>query len=108
MIHYGFKSKKAFSEKVRIPYTTIISMLTIGTNPGYDSLLKIISAFPEISLYWLILGENEMFSKNKIESNETGACNDFSLERMSELIKILENQQSAIHVGVAYSSVHVG
>ena len=70
MIHFGFKSTKAFSEKVGIPYTTIKSMLAIGTNPGYDSLLKIITAFPDVSLKWLILGEDDMLFQQMVESGQ--------------------------------------
>jgi len=96
MIHFGFKSTKAFSEKVGIPYTTIKSMLAIGTNPGYDSLLKIITAFPDVSLKWLILGEDDMLFQQMVESGQN-SDHDQHVENLSRLLNIIEAQQSSIH-----------
>ena len=79
-----------------IPYTTIKSMLTIGTNPGYDSLLKIITAFPDISLKWLILGDDDMLCP-KTGEQEQSISNERLIEKVSGLMNIIETQQSTIH-----------
>lgn len=46
-----------------------ISHLLKGRNkPGYDLLVNIARAFPDISMYWLLTGEGEMY--NGIRSTE--------------------------------------
>lgn len=50
-----------------------ISHLLKGRNkPGYDLLVNIARAFPDISMYWLLTGEGEMYGETKSsEKNES-------------------------------------
>lgn len=38
-------------------------------NPGADKLDKILTAYPELNLYWLVSGKGEMIASNKIAPN---------------------------------------
>lgn len=55
----GYKSKRAFAEKIGIAQTSFNDILK-GAEPKYSTLNKILIAEPLISPEWLITGEGEM------------------------------------------------
>lgn len=53
-------SVETFSKTTGISKYTLDSMFKKGTNPSFDNLNKIISAFAQYSLDWLMTGKGEM------------------------------------------------
>ncbi|NDW19484.1 helix-turn-helix transcriptional regulator [Dysgonomonas sp. 216] len=53
-------SVETFSKETGISRYTLDSMFKKGTNPSFENLTKIISAFTRYSLEWLITGKGEM------------------------------------------------
>jgi transcriptional regulator with XRE-family HTH domain len=74
---YGL-NPNSFSKRINATSSTINSMLEKETNPSFETITKIINAFPLISIEWLIVGKGEIelldYDKedvlNKIEEPE--------------------------------------
>ena len=62
----GF-SPYTFEKQAGISTNTIKGVLDGRNKPGYDTLVKIVSKFPEINPVWLLMGEGEMLKSNKPE-----------------------------------------
>lgn len=81
-------SIRAFEEKCGLGRGNISNMSQDGTL-GSDKLSKIVDAFPEINLYWLLMGkDNPTSSLNYHGLNETQNSNDPQL-----LNKLLEQAE---------------
>lgn len=54
--YYGI-SAAAFSDMVAVNRSTISHLLSGRNKPSLEFVLKVLSAFPEVELYWLLNGE---------------------------------------------------
>jgi len=72
--------------------TQIYNILN-GRKYGTDKLLQIIEALPTINIYWLLLGEGNMYA-NKSEIVEAATPAD--LNKVSALEKEVENLQAMV------------
>ena len=54
--HYGL-SASVFAEKISVQRSSISHVLSGRNKPSLDFVLKIISSFPEVELYWLLNGK---------------------------------------------------
>lgn len=63
-------SVEAFSRATGISKYTLDSMFKKGTSPSFDNLSKVISAYAQYSLDWLVTGKGEMM-KGNLAYNET-------------------------------------
>lgn len=50
-------SAAAFAQKIDVGRATISHILSGRNKPSLDFALKVIAAFPEVDLYWLLLGQ---------------------------------------------------
>lgn len=66
MDYYG-ESASSFAEKIGVQRSSISHILSGRNKPSLDFILKIISSFPEVDLYWLFNGKGEFPSKGKFE-----------------------------------------
>jgi len=57
-------SAAGFAQKIEVGRATISHILSGRNKPSLDFALKVISAFPEVNLYWLLLGQGH-FPKNE-------------------------------------------
>ena len=90
MNYYG-ESASSFAEKIGVQRSSISHILSGRNKPSLDFILKIISSFPEVDLYWLFNGKGEFPSKGKFE--ETKQETDlFSVSEKSPL-KISNNKE---------------
>lgn len=64
MDYYG-ESPSSFAEKIGVQRSSISHILSGRNKPSLDFVLKILSAFPEVDLYWLFNGKGEFPSRNK-------------------------------------------
>ena len=67
VIDYYGESASSFAEKIGVQRSSISHILSGRNKPSLDFTLKVLSAFPEVDLYWLFNGKGEFPSKNKIE-----------------------------------------
>jgi SOS-response transcriptional repressor LexA len=87
--HYSLNAN-SFSKKIGATSSTINSMLEKGTNPSFDTINKIIVAFPLISLNWLVKGE--------------GAIEEFANEIQNK-VHLLEEPSNNYSKGVPYYDI---
>tara|TARA_R110002051_G_scaffold290992_6_gene354827 strand:- start:1729 stop:2100 length:372 start_codon:yes stop_codon:yes gene_type:complete len=59
---YGLSSA-AFADKISVQRSSISHLLSGRNKPSLEFVLKIISAFPEVNLYWLLNGKGTFPSK---------------------------------------------
>lgn len=55
---YG-ESASSFAEKIGVQRSSISHILSGRNKPSLDFVLKVLSAFPEVELYWLMNGKGE-------------------------------------------------
>ena len=81
---YG-ESGASFAEKIGVQRSSISHILSGRNKPSLEFILKILSYFREVELYWLINGKGEFPSQNK--------TNDIKVESSSPEVKtkIVEN-----------------
>ncbi len=81
---YG-ESGASFAEKIGVQRSSISHILSGRNKPSLEFILKILSYFPEVELYWLINGKGEFPSQNK--------TNDIKVESSTPEVKtkIVEN-----------------
>ncbi|WP_194768748.1 helix-turn-helix domain-containing protein [Tamlana sp. I1] len=58
MDYYG-ESASSFAEKIEVQRSSISHILSGRNKPSLDFVLKILSSFPEVNLYWLLNGKGE-------------------------------------------------
>lgn len=56
MDYYG-ESASSFSDKIGVQRSSISHILSGRNKPSLDFVLKVLSAFPEVELYWLLNGK---------------------------------------------------
>lgn len=69
MDYYG-ETASSFAEKIGVQRSSISHILSGRNKPSLEFVLKILSAFPEVELYWLLNGKGEFpSSKKTMEAN---------------------------------------
>ncbi|MFK7782925.1 helix-turn-helix domain-containing protein [Psychroserpens sp.] len=96
MDFYG-ESASSFAEKIGVQRSSISHILSGRNKPSLDFVLKVLSSFPEVELYWLLNGkgvfpsEDENLNENlqidtqtlkDVKMAPTHISNDKSIERI--------------------------
>jgi len=93
MDFYG-ESSSSFAEKIGVQRSSISHILSGRNKPSLDFVLKVLSSFPDVELYWLLNGkgsfpkednsaiQTESIPTKKIIENITTINNDKSIERI--------------------------
>ena len=63
---YG-ESASSFAEKIGVQRSSISHILSGRNKPSLDFVLKVLSSFPEVELYWLMNGKGQ-FPSQKIDT----------------------------------------
>ena len=79
---YG-ETASSFAEKIGVQRSSISHILSGRNKPSLDFVLKVLSSFPEVELYWLMNGKGEFPSniKKGIKFSESSIKNQ--LERVA-------------------------
>ena len=64
--HYG-ESASSFAEKIGVQRSSISHILSGRNKPSLDFILKILSHYPEVDLYWLFNGKGSFPSNIEIK-----------------------------------------
>lgn len=59
MMDYYGDNASAFAEKIGVQRSSISHILSGRNKPSLDFVIKIISQYPEVDLYWLLNGKGE-------------------------------------------------
>lgn len=65
VIEYYGESASSFAEKIGAQRSSISHILSGRNKPSLDFVLKVLSSFPEVELYWLLNGKGKF---PKVES----------------------------------------
>ncbi|MBU2938642.1 helix-turn-helix domain-containing protein [Lacinutrix sp. C3R15] len=68
IIDYYGESASSFAEKVGVQRSTISHILSGRNKPSLDFVMKVLSHFPEVELYWLMNGKGIFPNENKNET----------------------------------------
>ncbi|OUS00928.1 transcriptional regulator [Flavobacteriales bacterium 33_180_T64] len=61
---YG-ESASSFAEKIGVQRSSISHILSGRNKPSLDFVLKVLSSFPEVELYWLMKGKGNFPAEKK-------------------------------------------
>ena len=67
IMEYYDLSAASFADKIDVGRSSISHLLSGRNNPSLDFVLKIIKAFPEVELYWLLNGRGTFPKKDSLE-----------------------------------------
>ena len=70
VIDYYGESASSFSEKIGVQRSSISHILSGRNKPSLEFVLKVLSSFPEVELYWLMNGKG-VFPSEKILEEKT-------------------------------------
>ncbi|OEK08551.1 transcriptional regulator [Flavivirga aquatica] len=65
VMDYYEESASSFAEKIGVQRSSISHILSGRNKPSLDFVLKILSTYPDVNLYWLFNGKGEFPSKQK-------------------------------------------
>ena len=57
--HFGLTAS-AFADKTGVQRSGVSHLISGRNKPSLDFIVKVLDAFPEIDLYWLLIGQGEM------------------------------------------------
>ncbi|PWK19979.1 helix-turn-helix domain-containing protein [Xanthomarina spongicola] len=96
VIEFYNESASSFAEKIGVQRSSISHILSGRNKPSLDFVLKVLSSFPEVELYWLLNGKGKFPSEEKTETKipiEKNIKETKSQKVISE-IKHVENNTS--------------
>jgi len=79
VIEFYGESASSFAEKIGVQRSSISHILSGRNKPSLEFVLKILSSYPDIELYWLLNGKGS-FPSNK----ETSSKKEPSLEKHAD------------------------
>lgn len=72
VIDYFGETASSFSDKIGVQRSSISHIISGRNKPSLDFIMKILSAYPEVELYWLVNGKGNSPSTNKPEIKSGG------------------------------------
>jgi transcriptional regulator with XRE-family HTH domain len=91
VIDYYGESASSFAEKISVQRSSISHILSGRNKPSLEFVLKVLSAFPEVELYWLLNGKGDFPTPQKTLDFESEIVKTDSEEKPLPKIK-LENK----------------
>ncbi|MEC3908011.1 helix-turn-helix transcriptional regulator [Tamlana sp. 2201CG12-4] len=105
VIDYYGESASSFAEKIGVQRSSISHILSGRNKPSLDFILKLLSSFPEVDLYWLFNGKGEFPSKLKNENTQTSQdLPPSSTQQLESVISEKSNQDKTIERIVIFYS----
>ena len=86
VMEYYQISASGFADKIGVQRSSISHILSGRNKPSLEFIMKVLSSFPEVDLYWLLNGKGNFPNQDKNEisnSNETGAIVPFPTDNNS-------------------------
>ena len=71
VIKFNNETAASFAEKIGVQRSSISHILSGRNKPSLDFVLKVLSAYPEVELYWLLNGKGKFPKEKEEESYKT-------------------------------------
>lgn len=82
--YYGM-SASSFADKIGVQRSSLSHLLSGRNKPSLDLILKIVSEFPEVDLYWILNGKGSFPKSESLEGfNNQSASTLFSNQNKTE------------------------
>lgn len=82
---YG-ESASSFAEKIGVQRSSISHILSGRNKPSLDFVLKVLSSFPEVELYWLMNGKGQFPSqKNEVQKKVISEVEKKSIPKIENI-----------------------
>lgn len=101
MDYYG-ESASSFAEKISVQRSSISHILSGRNKPSLEFILKILSSFPEVELYWLLNGKG-VFPSSKISDSKKNEPSTPNIKIETELNQEFEIDKSIERIVIFYS-----
>ncbi|MDO1500669.1 helix-turn-helix transcriptional regulator [Winogradskyella maritima] len=95
VIHFYGESASGFAEKIGVQRSSISHILSGRNKPSLDFVMKVLHAYPEVELYWLMNGKGRFPTETKIDKPVEKSSNSpiqdsvLATEHASEVEKII-------------------
>lgn len=97
VIEYYSETASSFSDKIGVQRSSISHILSGRNKPSLDFVLKVLSSYPEVELYWLLNGKGEfpfqsekiIASKKQVSNNPERAINIPAVNSDNSIYKIV-------------------
>jgi len=101
VIDYYGESASSFAEKIGVQRSSISHILSGRNKPSLDFVLKVLSSFPEVELYWLMNGKGTFPSESKIKNHSSTHDSETTSEpKIPQLVK--SNDKSIERIVIFY------
>ncbi|NQV77198.1 MAG: helix-turn-helix transcriptional regulator, partial [Lutibacter sp.] len=99
IIDYYETSAAALAEKIQVQRSSISHILSGRNKPSLDFVLKILKAFPEVELYWLLNGVGKFPKQSmKLEPVPTLFSESEQLKPIKETLKIVTAEKAEVAI----------
>ena len=96
VIDYYNESASSFAENIGVQRSSISHILSGRNKPSLDFILKVLSSYPEVELYWLLNGKGSFPKSINTNSKEKDSVSgDLDME-VDKLIKLEATQNKEI------------
>ncbi|MEH6536010.1 MAG: helix-turn-helix transcriptional regulator [Psychroserpens sp.] len=93
---YG-ESASSFAEKIGVQRSSISHILSGRNKPSLDFVLKILSSYPEVELYWLMNGKGKFPSeKNRIHDQPISEVKKNVISKNTQISEISNSEDKTI------------
>lgn len=75
VIEFYGESASSFAEKIGVQRSSISHILSGRNKPSLDFVLKVLSSFPEVELYWLMNGKGEFPNHGEVATAPSETIN---------------------------------
>ena len=95
--YYGLNAS-AFADKIGVQRSSMSHLLSGRNKPSLDFILKILEVFPEIDLYWILIGKGNFPDQDqnfeKLKSPTSTSLDQNSSENLLSAIEVDENKKN--------------
>ncbi|MFH4969079.1 helix-turn-helix transcriptional regulator [Gaetbulibacter sp. M240] len=104
VIDYYSESASSFADSIGVQRSSISHILSGRNKPSLDFVLKILSTYPDVELYWLLNGKGNFPSQGETveKKDQTPASNEIE-EKINSLPKKHAEGKSIERIVIFYS-----
>jgi transcriptional regulator with XRE-family HTH domain len=99
--YYGLNAS-AFADKIGVQRSSMSHLLSGRNKPSLDFVMKILEVFPDVDLYWILIGRGNFPKNDEVVISETKTPSPISNENSSQdlfsEIKFSKNEKTETKV----------
>lgn len=99
VIEYYNETAASFAEKIGVQRSSISHILSGRNKPSLEFIMKVLSSYKEVDLYWLLNGKGSFPKK---EENKQSSKQEFKIQNVSQEIPITNNLDKIERIVIFY------